>query len=78
RVIKKFMYVTGENSLSDVIPFPPLRWVVSLGMLTKVKRIMKELDSIVESRIAEHVHRELYVKYGNLEGARNLLDEMAE
>ncbi|KAG5566717.1 hypothetical protein RHGRI_002311 [Rhododendron griersonianum] len=54
RVIKEFMYLSGVFVLSDVIPFPPLGWVDLGGKLRNVKRIMRELDGIVQSWIEEH------------------------
>ncbi|PSR94941.1 Cytochrome P450 82C2 like, partial [Actinidia chinensis var. chinensis] len=57
KVIKEFMYVSGEFSLSDVLPFWPLRLVDSVWKLRNVKRIMRELDAIVRNWIEEHVER---------------------
>ncbi|GFZ13328.1 cytochrome P450, family 82, subfamily F, polypeptide 1 [Actinidia rufa] len=57
KVIKEFMYVSGEFSLSDVLPFWPLRLVDSVWKLRNVKRIMRELDTIVRNWIEEHVER---------------------
>ncbi|XP_058185709.1 nicotine N-demethylase CYP82E4-like [Rhododendron vialii] len=55
RVIKEFMYLSGVFVLADVIPFPPLAWVDLGGKLRNVKRVMRELDGIVQSWIEEHV-----------------------
>ncbi|XP_059626242.1 cytochrome P450 CYP82J17-like [Cornus florida] len=58
RVIKEFMYVSGGFVLSDVIPFPLLRWIDHMvGGLKTMKRIGKELDSIFESWVQEHVQK---------------------
>ncbi|KAH7862337.1 hypothetical protein Vadar_003392 [Vaccinium darrowii] len=55
RVIKEYMYWSGTFFWSDVIPFPPLRWVDLGGKLRNVKRVMRELDAIFQSWIEEHV-----------------------
>ncbi|KAF7154804.1 hypothetical protein RHSIM_Rhsim01G0251300 [Rhododendron simsii] len=55
RAIKEFMYVSGNFFSSDVIPYPPLTWVDWGGKLRKVKRVMRDLDDIVQSWIDEHV-----------------------
>jgi hypothetical protein len=55
RAIKEYMYVSADFSSSDVIPYPPLTWVDWDGKLRKVKRVMRELDDIIQSWIDEHV-----------------------
>ncbi|KAG5567235.1 hypothetical protein RHGRI_002702 [Rhododendron griersonianum] len=55
RAIKEFMYVNGNFFSSDVIPYPPFTWVDWGGKLRNVKRIMRELDDIIQSWIDEHV-----------------------
>ncbi|XP_058206396.1 nicotine N-demethylase CYP82E3-like [Rhododendron vialii] len=55
RAIKEFMYVSGNFFSSDVIPYPPLTWVDWGGKLRNVKRIMRELDDIIQSWVHEHV-----------------------
>ncbi|KAH7863820.1 hypothetical protein Vadar_022321 [Vaccinium darrowii] len=57
RVIKEYLYCTGNYSLSDMIPFPPLQWVDWGGKLRTVKRVMREMDVIIQSWIQEHVER---------------------
>ncbi|KAE9463733.1 hypothetical protein C3L33_04365, partial [Rhododendron williamsianum] len=55
RAIKEFMYVNGNFFSSDLIPYPPFTWVDWGGKLRNVKRIMRELDEIIQSWIDEHV-----------------------
>ncbi|XAR60934.1 Unspecific monooxygenase [Bertholletia excelsa] len=60
RVIKEFMYASGDFPVSDLIPFPPLRWLDSIsGALKRVKRVMEEVDWFVERWIEEHQQRRL-------------------
>ncbi|KAE9445456.1 hypothetical protein C3L33_22646, partial [Rhododendron williamsianum] len=57
RVIKEFMFWSGSFLWSDVIPFPPLRWIDLGWKLRTVKRVMREMDVIIQSWIEEHVER---------------------
>jgi cytochrome P450 len=57
RVIKEYLHWGGSYSLSDVIPFPPLQWVDYGGKLRTVKRVMREMEVIMQSWIQEHVER---------------------
>ncbi|KAE9444740.1 hypothetical protein C3L33_23362, partial [Rhododendron williamsianum] len=57
RVIKEFMHWTGNFFWSDVIPFPPLRWVDLGGKLRNVKRVMRELDVLFQRLIEDRVER---------------------
>ncbi|CAL5388080.1 unnamed protein product [Camellia sinensis] len=57
KVVKEFMFVSGEFLLSDALPYRVVKWVDMLGKLKNIKRIMKELDLIVGSWIEEHVGR---------------------
>ncbi|CAK9140914.1 unnamed protein product [Ilex paraguariensis] len=59
RVIKEFMYVSGQFVLSDAIPFPLLRWIDWKGLIKSMKRISEELDSIVDVWIQEHIQKRL-------------------
>lgn len=57
KVVKEYMYVTGQLDLSDVIPFPLLRWLDPLGHIKSMKRLFKELDAIMQIWIDEHVEK---------------------
>ncbi|KAL7263971.1 hypothetical protein ACSBR1_002009 [Camellia fascicularis] len=57
KVVKEFMFVSGEFLLSDALPYRVVKWVDMLGKLKNIKSIMKELDLIVGSWIEEHVAR---------------------
>ncbi|KAI8574227.1 hypothetical protein RHMOL_Rhmol01G0338400 [Rhododendron molle] len=48
RAIKEYMYASGNFFSSDVIPYPPLTWVDWGGQLRNVKRIVRELDDIIQ------------------------------
>ncbi|KAL4384749.1 hypothetical protein GQ457_15G015670 [Hibiscus cannabinus] len=54
RVVKEFMYVSGLIAPSEVIPF--LGWMDSMlmGQVKSMKRVAKEIDSIVGRWVEEH------------------------
>ncbi|KAJ6965546.1 hypothetical protein NC652_003433 [Populus alba x Populus x berolinensis] len=53
KLMKEFMYISGVFVPSDVIPF--LGWMNSfLGSVKTMKRLSRELDSLMESWIQEH------------------------
>ncbi|XVF32144.1 hypothetical protein REPUB_Repub17cG0056700 [Reevesia pubescens] len=54
KVIKDFMYVSGLLAPSEVIPF--LRWMdyIFMGQVKSMKRVAKEIDSIVGRWVEEH------------------------
>lgn len=56
RIIKEFMYITGQFIVSDAIPFPPLRWLDFQGHIKTVKRVAEELSVVAEEWIHDHVH----------------------
>lgn len=58
KIIKEFMYISGKFVVSDSIPFPPLRWMDFQGHIKYMKRISKELSTISESWIHEHIEGE--------------------
>ncbi|KAA8543530.1 hypothetical protein F0562_021724 [Nyssa sinensis] len=57
RTIKEFMYISGASVLSDVIPFSLLKWIDFQSHIKSMKRISKELDSIFESWVQEHLQK---------------------
>ena len=57
RVAKEFMYVSGGFVLSDAIPIPLLKWIDLRGKLTSMKRISKELDTILDRWVQEHIEK---------------------
>ncbi|PIN25246.1 hypothetical protein CDL12_02013 [Handroanthus impetiginosus] len=57
KLIREFTYLAGESVLSDVIPFPLLRWMDPQGHIKSMKRVSKELDGIIGKWIDEHVER---------------------
>ncbi|XP_059626240.1 cytochrome P450 CYP82J17-like [Cornus florida] len=66
RVIKEFMHLTGVFVLSDVIPFPLLRWIDHMrGDLKAMKRIGKEMDIIFESWVQEHLQKRIVSERGD-------------
>ncbi|KAI3461837.1 hypothetical protein Pfo_018500 [Paulownia fortunei] len=64
-VIKEFMYISGQFVVSDSIPFPPLRWMDFQGHIKSMKRISKELSTISQSWIDEHVKGDRKTGLGN-------------
>ncbi|KAI3461842.1 hypothetical protein Pfo_018505 [Paulownia fortunei] len=64
-VIKEFMYISGQFLVSDSIPFPPLRWIDFQGHIKSMKRISKELSTISERWIHEHVNGDRKTGLGN-------------
>ncbi|KDP26345.1 hypothetical protein JCGZ_17503 [Jatropha curcas] len=52
KLMKEFMYVSGVFVPSDVIPF--LWWMNFLGPVKAMKRLSKELDSLLQTWIDEH------------------------
>lgn len=53
KLMKEFMYISGVFVPSDVIPF--LGWMNNfLGSVKTMKRLSRELDSLMESWIQEH------------------------
>ncbi|KAL2508084.1 Cytochrome [Forsythia ovata] len=64
KVIKEFMYVSGQFVLSDAIPLPFLKWIDFQGHIKFMKRISKELSVITESWIDEHIKRNLKGELG--------------
>ncbi|CAI9778629.1 unnamed protein product [Fraxinus pennsylvanica] len=65
KVIKEFMYVSGQFVLSDAVPLPLLSWIDFQGHIKSMKRISKELSLITESWIDEHVKGNLKGELGN-------------
>uniref|UniRef100_A0A5B6ZXT1 Uncharacterized protein n=1 Tax=Davidia involucrata TaxID=16924 RepID=A0A5B6ZXT1_DAVIN len=65
RTIKEFMYISGAFVLSDAIPFPLLKWVDFQSHIKSMKRIFKELDSIFESWVQEHLQKRLKRENGD-------------
>ncbi|KAA8543523.1 hypothetical protein F0562_020982 [Nyssa sinensis] len=65
RTIREFMHETGAPVLSDVIPFPLLKWIDFQSHLKSMKRISKELDSIFGSWVQEHVQRRIENEKGD-------------
>ncbi|CAI9107378.1 OLC1v1006716C1 [Oldenlandia corymbosa var. corymbosa] len=58
KVVKEFMHVSGQFVLSDVIPVSFLKWLeYFLGHIKTMKRIAKELDTITQIWIDDHVER---------------------
>ncbi|XP_073135862.1 nicotine N-demethylase CYP82E3-like [Henckelia pumila] len=57
RLIGDITNLSGQFVLSDVIPFPLLKWVDSKGHIKKMKKVSKELDGILEEWIDEHLRR---------------------
>nr|ASG81458.1 vinorine hydroxylase [Rauvolfia serpentina] len=63
-VINDFMYFAGQFVVSDVIPIPLLRWLDPQGHLKGMKRVAKEVDTMCEAWIQEHVQRRMREKPG--------------
>ncbi|KZV46685.1 hypothetical protein F511_37995 [Dorcoceras hygrometricum] len=57
RLISDITNLTGQFVLSDVIPFPFLKWLDLNGYIKQMKRVSKELDGVLEEWIDEHVRR---------------------
>lgn len=55
-VIKEFMYLSGQFVVSDLIPFPPLRWMDLGGHVKAMKRVSGELSVVCERWIDDHVN----------------------
>ncbi|GAA0172318.1 oxygenase [Lithospermum erythrorhizon] len=55
RVIREFMYVSGQFVVSDNIRLPLLSWLDIGGHVKSMKRIASELDVIIQSWIDEHI-----------------------
>ncbi|KAL0286374.1 UNVERIFIED_CONTAM: Xanthotoxin 5-hydroxylase CYP82C4 [Sesamum angustifolium] len=64
-LIKEFMYISGQFVASDAIPFPPLRWMDFQGHIKSMKRISKELSTVFQSWITEHVRSDRKSSFGN-------------
>ncbi|KAL2239674.1 UNVERIFIED_CONTAM: Xanthotoxin 5-hydroxylase CYP82C2 [Sesamum indicum] len=64
-LIKEFMYISGQFVASDAIPFPPLRWMDFQGHIKSMKRISKELSTVFERWITEHVRSDCKSRLGN-------------
>ncbi|CDP15065.1 unnamed protein product [Coffea canephora] len=61
RVVKEFVHFLGQFVVSDVIPFPLLKWIDMQGHLKSIKRVSKELDSIIQIWIDEHNERRMKI-----------------
>lgn len=57
RLISDVTNLIGQFVLSDVIPFPLLKWVDSKGHIKRMRSVSKELDGILEEWIDEHMRR---------------------
>ncbi|KAK6259732.1 hypothetical protein SCA6_014206 [Theobroma cacao] len=67
KLIKEFSYLLGVTALSEVVPF--LKWIDFWGHQVKsMKRISKEMDSLIESWVDEHKLRRFKI------GAKNNQD----
>ena len=53
--INKLIHLLGATVASDVIPF--LEWVDLKGHLSSMKHVSKELDSLLQSWVDEHIGR---------------------
>lgn len=58
RIIKEFMYITGQFIVSDAIPFPPLRWLDFQGHIKSMKRVAEEMSVFSEEWIRQHIERD--------------------
>ncbi|CAH9075399.1 unnamed protein product [Cuscuta epithymum] len=69
-VFKEFMYLIGQSVYGDAFPFWIVRFVeLKRPVVKRMGRIMKELDSILQSWLNEHVkhrrQRSTTVEFGN-------------
>ncbi|KAF5450584.1 hypothetical protein F2P56_030919 [Juglans regia] len=57
KIMKEFMYLTGAPVMFDLIPI--LKWIDLRGQVKSMKRVAKELDSLIGSWVEEHTARRL-------------------
>lgn len=73
-VVKQYMYTSAQFVVSDIIPIPLLRWLDLNGIIKEMKRIAKEVDSICETWIHEHVERRMKNKSENEDDDKDFID----
>ncbi|KAG8641972.1 cytochrome P450 CYP82D47-like [Manihot esculenta] len=69
KVMRDFMYFAGAFVPSDMFPF--LGWTEFLGPVKSMKKILKEMDSIIEAWVREH---ELKRLNGEVETNHDFID----
>ncbi|GAB4841455.1 hypothetical protein Ancab_039709 [Ancistrocladus abbreviatus] len=74
RVIKEFNHVAWSNVLSDLFPFSFLEWLDPQGLIKLMKRIAKDIDSIIQGWIDEHRQKKRLVN--EMETEQDFIDLM--
>ncbi|XP_058082393.1 cytochrome P450 CYP82D47-like [Magnolia sinica] len=71
KAMAEVIYLLGVFVVSDVLPF--LKWIDFLGQKRAMKRLAKEMDSILVSWLEEHRERR---RSGSVEGEHDFMDVM--
>ncbi|KAL3512622.1 hypothetical protein ACH5RR_025339 [Cinchona calisaya] len=58
-VVKELFHLMGKFIVSDVIPFPLLKWIDMQGHIKSIKRVSKEIDNFVQISVDDPNDREM-------------------